>query len=60
MTVLHDEDVDEDLIKQLCDRFEGYELVELLQISIEDVIDGLRLKVIDNEEFLREFLVIGN
>lgn len=58
--MLHDEDVDEALIKQLCDRFEGYELVELLQISIEDVIDGLRLKVKDNEEFLKEFLEIGN
>lgn len=51
--------MDSEFILQLIDRFEGFELVELLDISAEDVIDALWSRIEDNQEMLKEYLLNG-
>lgn len=48
--------MDEEFKKQLADRFEGFELVELLDISAEIVIDRLEEVIEENVEYLKEVL----
>lgn len=49
----------EELNKRLADRFEGFELVEYLQISIEDVIEAFEDQIDEAREDLEEFLYHG-
>lgn len=46
-------------MKRICDRFEGFELVELLQLPVEEVVEAFAEQIKDNAEFLQEFLEIG-
>lgn len=50
----------EDLKQRLIDRFEGFELIDLLNISIEDVVQMFEETIADNVEFLEEYLAHGN
>lgn len=50
----------EDLKQRLIDRFEGFELVELLNISVEDVVEMFEETIAENIEFLEEYLKHGN
>lgn len=50
----------EDLKQRLIDRFEGFELVELLNISVEDVVEMFEETIAENIEFLEEFLTHGH
>ena len=43
----------------MIDRFEGYELVELLDISIEEVLDALTEEILDKREDLEEIMKYG-
>lgn len=47
------------LIEALKDRFEGWELVEYLQISVEEVVDIFEPEIVDNMDELEEFLNVG-
>ena len=56
-----DEDEIPDAIrKALIDRYEGWELVELLDIGIHDVIDAFETDILDNLKDLKEELRINN
>lgn len=57
--MLHDEQIDEELYKQLVDRFEGYELCEYLNIAVEDILEAFPDKIKDAQDDLEEFLSIG-
>jgi len=50
----------EDLKQRLVDRFEGFELVDLLNISIEDVVEAFEETIQENIEFLEEYLAHGH
>jgi hypothetical protein len=50
----------EDLKKRLVDRFEGFELIDLLNISIEDVVEAFEETITDNIDFLEEYLAHGH
>lgn len=50
----------EDLKKRLIDRFEGFELIDLLNISIEDVVEAFEETITDNTDFLEEYLAHGH
>lgn len=52
-------EMDEDFKNRIIDRFEGFELVELLDISIEDVVEAFEEILLKNEEYLEEFIEIG-
>ena len=55
-----DEDEIPDAVrKALTDRYEGWELVELLSIRVEDVIDAFEMDIMDNLEDLKEELKIN-
>lgn len=47
------------LLKALADRFEGYELVELLDISVEEIIDAFQDRIEYNFTELEDFLTNG-
>lgn len=51
---------DEEFYEHLKDRFFGYELVELLNISIEDVLYVFRGEIEDNRQELEEYLIDGD
>lgn len=56
-----DEDEIPDAIrKALIDKYEGWELIELLDIDIEDVIYAFEIDILDNLEDLKEELRINN
>lgn len=46
----------DDFMKALADRFEGWELVDLLNIPAEDVILAFKDLIEDNEEDLRDYI----
>lgn len=48
--------MDEETTKRLCDFFEGFELVEFLQISIEDVVEAFAETIEDNLDEIEEFI----
>ena len=43
----------------LADRFEGWELVEFLQISVEDILEQFDEEVFEAKEDLEEFMNVG-
>lgn len=45
--------------KALIDRFEGFELVEYLDIDIEDVISAFIEEVTEAQDDLEEFMIHG-
>lgn len=49
----HDMD---DFLKALADRYEGWEIVEILRIPSEEVIEAFKDLVLDNENDLREMI----
>lgn len=49
----------EDFKGRIIDRFEGFELVELLDIPIEEVVEAFEDIINKNQEFLEEFIEIG-
>lgn len=49
----------DEFLKMLIDRFEGFELVELLDISSEEVVQAFADKIEDNYEMLEDFLNHG-
>lgn len=52
--------MDNDLRQQLIDRFEAWELVDYLQISVEEIIDGFQDKFEDNIEDVLDLLGLRN
>lgn len=55
MSVMHENE----FLFKLIDRFEGFELVELLNISIEDVVEHFMDTIENNREFLEDYLNHG-
>jgi len=51
--------MDEEFKKRLIDRLEGWELVELLNINIEDIIHIFSDDVEEHQIFLEEYLNHG-
>lgn len=51
--------MDEDFKAKLIDRFYAWELVELLDISTEDLIDALTDEIATNRDFLEEMMTYG-
>lgn len=51
--------MDEELKYKLIDRFEGFELVEFLDINIRDIVEAFPEIITENTEVLEEFLVHG-
>ena len=47
--------VTDELKKAIADRLEGWELVDFLQISAEDVIEAFEDRVIENLEDVKDF-----
>ena len=47
---------EEFLLKAVTDKMEGWELVEFLNISIEDVVEAFRDRIIDNIDDVEDFL----
>lgn len=52
--VVMDKRLDDGLKKAIIAYFEGFELVELLEIPIEDVVELLEEYIIDDAEFVAE------
>ncbi len=50
----------DELKKRLADRFFGFELVELLDISAEEIIEAFSDKIEDNVIELEEYLLNGD
>ena len=46
----------DDFLKALADRYEGWEIVEILRIPSEEVIEAFKDLVLDNENDLREMI----
>jgi hypothetical protein len=51
--------VDEEFVKRINDYFEGYELVELLGITTEEIIEAFAEKIGENAELLEEVTNYG-
>jgi hypothetical protein len=49
-----------DFVEALKDRFEGWELIEYLQIPIEEIIDAFFEEVVDAKVDLEEFMNGGS
>lgn len=47
--------LDEDLKEIICDRLEGWELVEFLQIPIELIVETFEDKIQENIEDVKDF-----
>ena len=56
MPIREDEELPKEVYDALVDRYEAWELVELLDLDIRDVIDAFELDIIDNLEDIREEL----
>lgn len=54
MAILDEERLDEALRNAICDRMEGWELIEFLNISIEDVVAAFEEAILDNIEDVQE------
>lgn len=44
----------------LCDRFEGWELIEFLQIPIEEIVEIFEDKIMEAEEDVRDLAGLRN
>ena len=53
---MFDQRVPPEIRTALIDRYEGYEIVELLQLSAEEVIDALEEIIVENLDRIREEL----
>ena len=51
--------MDEEFKRQLIDRFEGFELVDYLNIDVEDIVDAFEEQIVEAQEDLEEFLSVG-
>ena len=51
---MDEEHLSEDLRRILADRFEGWELVELLAVSSEDIISIFEEDILENLDFILE------
>lgn len=60
VSIMDEDDIPDVIRKALIDKYEGWELVELLDIDIEDVIDAFEIEIVDNLEDLKEELRINN
>jgi hypothetical protein len=47
-------------VEALKDRFEGWELIEYLQIPIDVIIDDYFEEVVDSKQDLEEFMNVGD
>lgn len=47
--------MDDELKKAICDRLEGWELVDFLQVSIEEILDAFEDKVEDSLDDVLDF-----
>jgi hypothetical protein len=52
--IMDEEHLSEDLRRILADRFEGWELVELLAVSSEDIISIFEEDILENLDFILE------
>tara|TARA_B100000745_G_C19915303_1_gene307321 strand:+ start:281 stop:589 length:309 start_codon:yes stop_codon:yes gene_type:complete len=52
--------VDDELKKAICDRLEGWELVDFLQVPIEEILDLLEERVEENIEDVLDFCNLRN
>jgi len=52
--IMDEEHLSEDLRRILADRFEGWELVELLSVSSEDIISIFEEDILENLDFILE------
>jgi len=50
----------EDIFEALKDRLEGWELVEMLGLSVEDILTEFEEQVLDNIDDIKELLGIDN
>ena len=48
-----------ELLAALSDRFEGFELVELLDIPVDEIIEVFKENIEDNFDMLEEYLTYG-
>lgn len=51
--------MDEEFVKRVGDYFEGFELVELLGITAEEIIEAFHEKIDENKELLEEVTNYG-
>jgi ATP-dependent Clp protease ATP-binding subunit ClpA len=56
---LHDEQLEEEFKKRLIDRFEGWELVEYLNLSADLIVEIFEDEINEVKDELEEFLSIG-
>lgn len=56
--IMDEEELPDSVRKELVRKYEGWELVELLDIDIEDVIDAFEDLILDNLEDLKEEMEI--
>lgn len=55
-----DEDfLDEDLQAAICDKLEGWELVEFLNLDIEDIVNAFEEEILENIEDVKDFIIYG-
>jgi ATP-dependent Clp protease ATP-binding subunit ClpA len=57
--MLHDEQLEEEFKKRLIDRFEGWELVEYLNLSADLIVEIFEDEINEVKDELEEFLSIG-
>lgn len=50
---------DEFLKTTIIDRFEGYELVELLNITIDEIVEAFQDRIFSERDFLENYLNYG-
>ena len=58
--MLHDEQLEEEFKKRLIDRFEGWELVEYLNLSADLIVEIFEDEINEVKDELEEFLSIGS
>jgi hypothetical protein len=55
-----DEEVLDNILKSaICDRLEGWELVEFLNIPIEDIVELFEEEILDNVTEVKDFITYG-
>jgi hypothetical protein len=55
-----DEEVLDNILKSaICDRLEGWELIEFLNIPIEDIVELFEEDILDNLEEVKDFITYG-
>lgn len=53
---MDEEKLDDSLKNALCDRLEGWELVEFLNIAIEDIVELLEEEILANIDDVEDFI----